>query len=40
MAPTSASRHHTFDCIELAAPDTAAANAFYGGALGSTFTDS
>jgi uncharacterized protein len=31
--------HHTFDYVELAAPDLAAAKAFYGEALGWTFTD-
>jgi predicted enzyme related to lactoylglutathione lyase len=32
-------RHHTFDYIELAAPDLAAAKAFYADAFGWTFTD-
>ena len=31
--------HHTFDYVELAAPDLAAAKAFYGDAFGWTFTD-
>jgi predicted enzyme related to lactoylglutathione lyase len=39
MADTSASRHHTFDYVELAAPDLAAGKAFYGDAFGWTFTD-
>jgi predicted enzyme related to lactoylglutathione lyase len=32
-------RHHTFDYIELAAPDLAAAKQFYAEALGWSFTD-
>jgi uncharacterized protein len=32
-------RHHTFDYVELAAPDIAAATSFYGEAFGWTFTD-
>ncbi|HEX4473178.1 MAG TPA: VOC family protein [Nocardioides sp.] len=36
MAPT---RHHSFDYVELAAPDLAAAKAFYGEAFGWSFTD-
>jgi uncharacterized protein len=32
-------RHHTFDYIELAAPDVAAAKRFYGDAFGWSFTD-
>jgi len=32
-------RHHTFDYIELAAPDIPAAQRFYAEALGWTFTD-
>lgn len=32
-------RHHTFDYIELAAPDLAAAKSFYADAFGWTFTD-
>jgi predicted enzyme related to lactoylglutathione lyase len=32
-------RHHSFDYVELAAPDLAAAKAFYAAALGWTFTD-
>src|SRR4051794_41920858 len=31
--------HHTFDYVELAAPDLASAKAFYGDAFGWTFTD-
>src|SRR3954451_14839688 len=31
--------HHTFDYVELAAPDLAVAKAFYGDAFGWTFTD-
>ncbi|WP_232680701.1 VOC family protein [Nocardioides sp. R-C-SC26] len=31
--------HHAIDYIELPAPDLAAAKAFYGSALGWTFTD-
>jgi predicted enzyme related to lactoylglutathione lyase len=38
-SPHPASRHHTFDYVELAAPDLHAAKAFYGDALGWTFTD-
>jgi uncharacterized protein len=34
-----ARRHHTFDYIELAAPDLAAAKSFYADAFGWTFTD-
>jgi predicted enzyme related to lactoylglutathione lyase len=32
-------RHHTFDYVELAAPDIAAAKQFYADALGWAFTD-
>ena len=32
-------RHHTFDYIELAAPDLAAAKKFYADAFGWSFTD-
>ncbi len=32
-------RHHTFDYVELAAPDLAAAKTFYADALDWTFTD-
>jgi predicted enzyme related to lactoylglutathione lyase len=32
-------RHHTFDYVELAAPDLVAAKQFYAGAFGWTFTD-
>ncbi len=32
-------RHHTFDYIELAAPDLAAAKQFYADAFGWSFTD-
>jgi predicted enzyme related to lactoylglutathione lyase len=32
-------RHHTFDYIELAAPDLAAAKTFYAAAFGWEFTD-
>jgi uncharacterized protein len=35
----SASRHHTFDYVELAAPDLAAAKQFYAAALDWSFTD-
>jgi predicted enzyme related to lactoylglutathione lyase len=34
-----APRHHTFDYVELAAPDLASAKRFYGAAFGWTFTD-
>ena len=39
MADQSAPRHHTFDYVELAAPDLAAAKAFYADALGWSFID-
>jgi predicted enzyme related to lactoylglutathione lyase len=39
MADPSAPRHHTFDYIELAAPDLGAAKEFYAAALGWGFTD-
>jgi len=39
MADHTAPRHHTFDYIELAAPDLTAAKAFYASALGWAFTD-
>jgi predicted enzyme related to lactoylglutathione lyase len=39
MADKSASRHHTFDYVELAAPDLAAAKEFYAAALGWAFND-
>src|ERR1700759_1904539 len=32
-------RHHTFDYVELAAPDIAASKEFYAGAFGWSFTD-
>jgi predicted enzyme related to lactoylglutathione lyase len=32
-------RHHSFDYVELAAPDIAAAKAFYAAAFGWSFTD-
>jgi predicted enzyme related to lactoylglutathione lyase len=35
----SGNRHHAFDYVELAAPDIAAAKAFYAEAFGWTFTD-
>jgi predicted enzyme related to lactoylglutathione lyase len=39
MAPSDIQRHHTFDYVELAAPDLAAAKAFYADAFGWSFTD-
>ena len=39
MTEQSASRHHTFDYVELAAPDLDAAKAFYAQALGWSFND-
>ena len=39
MAEKSAPRHHTFDYVELAAPDVAAAKAFYAAAFGWEFND-
>jgi predicted enzyme related to lactoylglutathione lyase len=39
MAPSDTQRHHTFDYVELAAPELAAAKAFYADAFGWSFTD-
>jgi uncharacterized protein len=39
MAPSDSQRHHRFDYVELAAPDLAAAKAFYAEAFGWSFTD-
>jgi len=39
MAEKSAPRHHTFDYVELAAPDIPAAKRFYTDAFGWSFTD-
>jgi uncharacterized protein len=39
MTRPDAPRHHTFDYVELAAPDLQAATSFYADALGWTFTD-
>jgi len=39
MTESSSSRHHTFDYVELAAPDIAAAQRFYGQAFGWSFND-
>jgi uncharacterized protein len=38
-AVSSQPRHHTFDYVELAAPDISAAKSFYAAALGWTFAD-
>jgi predicted enzyme related to lactoylglutathione lyase len=39
MADTAAPRHHTFDYVELAAPDIPVAKQFYADAFGWSFTD-
>ena len=39
MTESSSSRHHTFGYVELAAPDIAAAQRFYGQAFGWSFND-
>jgi uncharacterized protein len=39
MTQSGSQRHHTFDYVELAAPDLAAAKTFYADAFGWSFTD-